>query len=693
MTQRSNQRPQLIFCTALLLMANFACNRKQGPVAFPEHEIEFKSPTVKPLQFSEPKKIEWLVDDSTDFKPPLVKKVDLAKLPSKPFYPDGFFPLKTPMEEMRFDFEQLPDTLIDFKGLPSKPIEFQTSVIEPPLQVKAGLPKIKKNAALGILEFGEDQGFPGYLVTSMMEDSHGMMWIATDKGLCRFNGEYLETYNFIDPIFTGALATINDMVEDSQGRIWIYTSEKGIYVLDLKAGVVSNANFASQEFNFNTDCTMIIDGKGLLWLGTQRDGIYIIDPDDDTFRHTPELRSEDKGNTQNLAADGTGNIWVGSATGLSVLDYDTGKIQTLKDKQGRSFDYVTGLHRDSNNRIWVGTEEEGVSIIDLGLGKMQHLGLAQGIANSVHHFTEGNDKKIWMSSKSGVHVFDPAKQAFKSMNAANGLSDDLVITTYLDHQGQIWMATGKALNLMDTEGLMPNFLTAADGLSGPDVWSFFEDKQGHLWIGSRQGIDIYDPEKNRIKKVDMGLQLTKSRGISYKVQQLPNGDYLIIAPRLGLVIYKPGQQTITTITQEHGLNNPFPASSLVDRAGKVWTGTFQNGGVEYIDLENNTFKRITNQNGLIGNIVWELVKDQYGQIWVATDKGINIINVTENTISQLMEGGKISERNGAAFLKDTQQRILDRQPNGPFDRRSEKGAFDDHLAGKWTDRSSGLYLV
>ncbi|MCJ7465253.1 MAG: ATP-binding protein [Maribacter sp.] len=581
----------------------------------------------------------------------------MENLPAKPFYPDGFFPLSSPMKEIKFDFNSLSDTLVDFKELASNPIAFKTSIIEPPLRVQASLPKIKKNAAVGIFEFGEDQGLPGYFVSAMMEDRQGMLWIATDKGLCRFNGEYLEIFNFIDSIFTGALATVSNMVQDKKGRIWIYTAEKGIYVLDLKAGVVSNIIFSKQSFNFNTDCSMLMDSRGLIWLGTNRDGLYILDPTDDSYRHVSQLRSQDTGDTKKLAEDASGHIWVGSATGLAILDFDSGRIRYLNDQKNSGLASVTGLFSDGQNRIWVGTENAGISIVDANAGIIQLVGTEQGIVHSIHHFTEGNDHKVWMSSNGGAYIYNPDEASLKFLNANKGLSDNKVNTTFLDRQGQIWIATGTALNLMDTNGLMPNFLTAADGLSGPDVWSFFEDPQAHLWIGSRQGIDIYDPSTNRIKKVDNGLQLTKSSGISYRIQQMPDGDYLIVAPRLGLGVFSPEQQNITMITAAQGLNNPFPASSLVDRAGHIWTGTFQNGGVEYIDLENNSFKVLTNKNGLVGNIVWELWEDDLGQIWVATDQGINIINVADNTISQLLEGGKISERNAGAFLEDAQRRL------------------------------------
>ena len=663
----------LILCTIILFMLVYSCDRKPTSVAFPANETEFSIPESQPLSFSESKKIEWIVNDSTTFSRPLIKKVDLDNVPARPFYPDGFFPLKRPMEVASLDFNILPDTLFNGKDLPLSPIDFTTAIIEPPLRVKAGLPKINKNATVGIFEFGEDQGMPGYLVSAMMEDSRGMMWIATDRGLCRFNGEYLEIYNFIDPIFTGGLAIVSNMVEDEKGRIWLYSNEKGIYVLDLKAGVVNNFRFSNRNFENNSGSSMVMDSRGLIWLGSQQDGLYIVDPTNDSIRHIPQLRSQDEGNVGYIAEDHSGKMWVSSTSGLALIDFDKGRLRFFNEWNGHSLTSVTGLFIDRENKIWVGTEENGVLILDETEGTVQHLGPDQGIDLTVHYFTEDKDKNLWMSTDGGIYIFNLSKQTIKFLNTTKGLSNDQVITTYLDSQGQIWIATATALNLMDTEGLMPNFLTAADGLSGPDVWSFIEDQQNHLWIGSRQGLDIYDPEKNQIKSVENAFELTKSSGISYKFHHMPEGEILIVAPRLGLALFNPNKQTIKTITTAEGLNNPFPASSLVDRRGRIWTGSFQNMGVEFIDLENNTFKVITNINGLVGNIVWELWEDDLGQIWVATDEGINIINPDENTISQLMEYGKISKKNAGAFLQDAQRRLWIGARSGILIADQEKG--------------------
>ncbi len=666
---RSINAMQLFHCLLILILIS-SCTNSTKPVPFPADNSEFATPVTTALQLSEPRKIEWKVSNTESAKPAVVKKVNFDKLPSKPFYPDGFLPLGAPAKEVKFDFNQLPDTLIDFKNIEAKPLRFKTSLIEPPTIVKSGLPKLRRNAATGIFEFGEDQGFPGYIVTSMMQDSHGMIWIATDKGLCRFNGEYLEIYSFIEATFTGSIAEVSAMIEDKKGRIWIYTTI-GMYVFDHATGVVDK--FVGSGNVRTNDCDMLMDSNGLLWVGTIRDGIFIIDPEKETARQVTQLKKEDKGNAKQLVEDGGGNIWVGAESGLSIVDYETGLVRFLDNKNGLPSNQVTGLFKDSKNQIWISTLGSGISIVQLTKGSILKMGTETGIKHDVNNFIQDDDQKIWMATAAGVYIFDHSNHTIKFLNVSKGLSDDFVINLMNDKEGQVWIATNRGLNLIDTKGIMPNFLTAADGLSGPDVWNFLEDRQQRLWIGSRQGIDIFYPDKNIIKQVDHELQLTKGAQISYRFHNLKNGKYLIVSPGLGFAIFDSEKETITTITKEQGLKNTFPGSSIVDNQGRIWTGTFGKQGIEIIDLEKGTFTLLTNENGLVGDIVWEINQDNRGMIWAATDKGINLINPVDNTISYLMENGKISERNGGAILNDDAGRVWHGTRSGILIVDQEKG--------------------
>ncbi len=654
MKLRSKQIARYFFLATVLSLVLFSCGEKGEPVPFPQDKSEFLPPSSEPLRFSEPQKFEWQVNDSTTFERPIPIKVDLASVPSKPFYPDGFIPLDKPMMEM--DIAMTQDTVINFHELSSKPINFKTSILDPPKKVQARLPELNKDASVGIFEFGEDQGLPGYLITALMEDSQGMIWIATDKGLCRFDGEHIEIYDIIDERFTGGQTVVLSLLEDDNGRIWVYTAEKGFYIIDLQAGIVRNASLVKGKLLLNSGNAMIMDSRGMIWFSTKTDGIFIVDPNDFSFKHLAQVRPN--GNARFLVEDEIGKIWIGSDAGLSLIDIDSGLVQSLQDQPTFSFDFVSGLFCDSENNIWVGTDEEGIAKIHPNRESSQVLGNAQGISAPVRHFTEGKQGKIWMSSNGGgLYIFDPFKQSLKHLNEENALIDDFATTSLLDSQGQIWIATTKGLNLMDTEGLMPNFLTEADGLSWPNVWSFMEDKKGNLWLGSWERMDIYDSENSTIKRVDLALRVEKNITIPFEVQHMPSGDYLIKIPSIGLAVFNPERETITKITPDNGLTNLYHSACFVDRSGKIWTGSFRNGAIEVFDPKTNTFKRLTNKDGIMGDIVWEIHEDGLGQIWAGTDLGVNIINIEENTISHLMEGENTTARNFADLLTDKENRL------------------------------------
>jgi len=644
---------RLIFSAAIVLVAFSSCNTKKEPVPFPAQETEFTTPVTIPLIFSVPKKINWLTTVPDSVKPPDIKTIDFNKMPSRPFYPDGFRPLNKPMEESKFDMSSLPDTSVDIDKIPARHLQLKTSLITPPVIIKTGLPKLKKNAAMGIFEFNEDQGLPGYFVTAMMQDSHGMMWIATDKALCRFDGDRLEIYSFIDVIFIGSMAGVTKIIEDKQGKIWIKTDVSGIYIFDRSAGTVNHFDLPADNIRRNNDYGMIIDSKGRVWIGSGTTGMFIVDPAAQTIRNLPFRHAADLGNTKQILEDNTGNIWVGSLHGVSVINYKTGKIHFLGRNNLLLSDTITGLSIDKQNNIWLGTNA-GVYIIDATQATIRHLGKAQGFTHAIYDFAEDKDGRRWMCSDSGLYIFDKAGQRLKYLDAASGLSDNKIKTILKDKEEQMWIATNSGLNLMEAKGFMPDYLTEKDGISGTDVWTFIEDEQKRIWIGSRQGIDIYNPATQSIQAVKKDLLIPTGRTPHF---EFINGKILMSAQGNGIDWIDPATGKVTCFGKDQGVKNLFPSSHLLDDSGRIWTGSFTHKGIEIIDSEKKSFTRINNNDGLLGSIVWELFQDTNGEVWAATDSGINIINPYEKTIRHLIGSGKQSDDNGGAILKDDDGRI------------------------------------
>lgn len=68
-------------------------------------------------------------------------------------------------------------------------------------------------------------GLPSDYVTAMLFDRTGSFWIATDKGLCRYDGSSMKTITMDDGL-TGNM--LHALVEDKQGNIWTGGNETGV---------------------------------------------------------------------------------------------------------------------------------------------------------------------------------------------------------------------------------------------------------------------------------------------------------------------------------------------------------------------------------------------------------------------------------------------------------------------------------
>lgn len=70
---------------------------------------------------------------------------------------------------------------------------------------------------LSLRSYTADQGLPDNEVYRVLPDSRGRLWLATNQGICRFNG-----YEFVRPVDTSAQRGSEAFlpVEDAQGRIW-----------------------------------------------------------------------------------------------------------------------------------------------------------------------------------------------------------------------------------------------------------------------------------------------------------------------------------------------------------------------------------------------------------------------------------------------------------------------------------------
>ncbi len=666
-----------------------ACRNTNDEIPFPTKETGFMQPVSKPLHFSTPKKMNWPVTPARI--KPIIKKLDLAKLPERIFDSTGFLPFSKKPAEVSFNFDKLPDTAFNYNDLPSKTLQFETSLLEPPKTVKIGRPYLKNGASSFLYEFGEP--FTGNDISCVFEDRKGFVWIAAPQALYRYDGENLAKYlqgRFEYPIYS--------ILEDDRGQIWASTGGNGIFVINTRAGIVKHLAMA-QGLGHNNIVRMLLDNSGRIWAtfgGGLHDelGVDVIDQNSLTIKHIGTKQGLSKEVTAGIIQDRQNNIWIASLFGgLNIIDLKSSRIKYLGKKQGLNTDTLTLLLRDAGNKIWVAGLLGEMNRLDMDHGTILQFGQDQGLhKNMKWALTRQNNGNIWMGTYSlkapanGVNIFDSTTGGIKIITDANDLSGNEIECLLTDSRGQIWISTGGGLNLAGAGG---HFIEHHGKI---EVSSLSEDHKKKIWIAPllNSGIEIWDRPTGKIKL------LTTAQGLgSIDVQDITAYEgKLVILSYGGMDIIDSSQKTIAHYSKQQGLSADSIVAEAKDNLGQIWLGENSMDGVDILNTVKSTVLHIGKEQGLKDSAISGIAQDNLGQIWLSANKGgIDVIDPGKQTIKYFDSLPGINERYNRVFLRDDLGNLWIGTAKGVYvvDAANDSFKFFSKLNGLIGDRILSLH--
>ena len=190
--------------------------------------------------------------------------------------------------------------------------------------VKAGMPKLMPNTTSGVLQFSTEEGLPGIAITASLVDKYGSTWLATEKGLCRYTGEYLYIYSFLNKNPQGSDYTITHMAMDNDGNIWIATGGDGIYVIN------TNENILLHNVSDIYYTCILSDHTGMIWVTTFLEGLFIIDPQKKTVKNIRKVKESNYLNAVGtITEDRNKNIWLGYLDHIAIVDAERKQIKNM----------------------------------------------------------------------------------------------------------------------------------------------------------------------------------------------------------------------------------------------------------------------------------------------------------------------------------------------------------------------------
>ena len=490
--------------------------------------------------------------------------------------------------------------------------------------------------------WGAEQGFPGGSVHAIAETADGYLWIASDKGLFRFDGFNFQVFDEVNsgPVPHGA---VQKLAVDSAGNLWIQEQNMTLFrypgdrfqnaaqdlvtvdrsvtamcrgkdgeilflspsrgILKYSAGRVQTLFITSGMPNFLV-ISMAQTADGNIWLGTRDAGLFSLDQN----RKLTVVQEFHDRKINTLLSTGAHDLWVGTDTGAAR--WNGASLRTTGIPDVLEHTQILAILKDHRSNIWVSTSGGLLRIDARGVAVWEeHREAFDGAVNALFEDREGN---IWVGSDGGLTRFE--ESTFSSYPVAVGSRAESSGPLYVDDEDRTWSAAPQGGLMWRRDGQAGT--VTPSGLD-KDVVVSIAGRKGELWIGRRRGGLTHLRYRG---KSFYSETYTHAQGLAqdsvYAIHESPDGTVWAGTLTGGVSRLKDGR--FSTYTEANGLASNTVNTIAEGPDGTMWFGTSR--GVS--EFSSGRWRRYTGRDGLPPGGVNCLFLDSTGTLWIGTPRGL-----------------------------------------------------------------------
>jgi two-component system sensor histidine kinase LytS len=329
-----------------------------------------------------------------------------------------------------------------------------------------------------IQKFTINNGLTSNIIFDITQDEIGYLWIATNKGLLKFDGD-----NFTQII--------------KQKTTTVLSQNNTVYV-GLETGLlIKNSN--QEQFLASKKVIHIFSFKKDVFVGTNQ-GIYKLEKD---YLKPLQINAVVDFSIINDLIFENNSFYVATNKGLWKLN----SLNKPKEVEIILKDHVTSLLK-FQNKIIAATFQNGLKIIDNNF--VEKTITTQQSVSSVKKLKN----EIWVTSdKNGIEVFTLPSFSFKQkINKYNSLETNDINTVFKDRQNTVWIASNNGLYQLKT--VISNYSNSHK----PVIYfeSLFVNNQNTDSLLSAKNTTTFSPSENNISIYFKTVDLLNPRKIKYR---------------------------------------------------------------------------------------------------------------------------------------------------------------------------------
>jgi PAS domain S-box-containing protein len=499
-------------------------------------------------------------------------------------------------------------------------------------------------------------------ILSICEDSYGFIWVGTELGLNKYDkkkNKFTGYYHYPGDKHSLSHNIVREVYEDNHKTLWIGTYGGGFNKYDRKKDRFfryRNDPEDTLSISSNKVLTIFQDHEGVLWIGTEGGGLNKFNRENEAFFHyqynikDPGSISDDNINV--IYESKSGELWIGTNDGgINLFDRDKNTFFHFKHNSGIPTSLINNriesIAEDRTGGIWFGTRGGGINIYFKDMHRFTHYKADQNNPNSLSHngvrpIYEDTAGIFWIGADGGgLNRFDREKGTFvhykHNPHDPFSINDNRVFAICEDSTGILWIGTnGSGLNGFDRRYEIFAHYThdPEDSFSISDnrIRDMLIDKDGDLWIGTNGGglnkFDFRTDKFTRYQNIPGDTNSLSSDRI-YCVYEDRASTIWVGTFAGGLNKFDKKTQKFTRYKNDtanvNSISKDFILAIYEDTEGMLWIGTVS-GGLNKFDRSKNIFTRYSTKDGLPDDLIYDILEDSKGNLWMSTNRGLSKFN-------------------------------------------------------------------
>ena len=386
-----------------------------------------------------------------------------------------------------------------------------------------------------------------------------------------------------------------------------------------------------------------------------------------------------------LVRDRTGYLWIATHDGLARYDGVGFRVWRHEPGDPASLpgNIVQALHVDARDRIWVATENGGLSLMDAERKGFRHYRKADqpGMASDDVFAIASQGDTLWFGSFGGGLCAMSASGEITPFGASESnpasLPSDDVLSLAFDAKGELWIGTmaglarfdGMAMHRVPLPGDVPAPMIFSITPDGDRLWvgasvGVFQREpagnwavpawspmfgrpnavmamagggDGRYWLGGQGGLWRTEAGSSAPAPVSFDMRGYGATRILQALLRQPEGGLWVPVPSRGLGYLRSDWRRIATLSPAEGLSPGLHRGIAPARAGGIWLTSIR-GVVEHVDTVTGAVTPLPWHDSILRTErLTSVLEDRRGRLWLGSGGKLTRIDLSSHALQQWTE--------------------------------------------------------